>query len=121
MPAAAGLVERIFAADLGPGGELELRDHKSALQEWLQGRGRPLPDYEVQAEQGPAHHKLFRVACRVEGELLAEGEGSSKKAAQQQAARLALAALQQQPARRSSVHGVPHGSQARLWACRLWM
>ena len=96
LPAAARLVAQLFAEDLGPGGELELRDHKSALQEWLQGRGRALPDYEVQAEEGPAHQKRFRVACRVEGLLLAEGEGGSKRAAQQQAARLALAALQQQ-------------------------
>lgn len=95
LPAAARLVEQLFAADLAPGGELELRDHKSALQEWLQARGRPLPDYEVLTEEGPAHRKLFRVACRLEGRLVAEGEGSSKKLAQQQAARLALEALLQ--------------------------
>lgn len=95
LEAAARLVARLFAADLAPGGLTEVRDQKSALQEWLQARGRPLPEYEVLAEEGAAHQRSFRVACRVEGTLLAAGEGSSKKAAQQQAARLALAALQQ--------------------------
>jgi ribonuclease-3 len=66
------------------------RDAKSGLQELLQGRGRPLPDYPVVAEMGPSHRKSYRVQCVLEGRVLAEGEGHSKKEAQQQAARRAV-------------------------------
>ncbi len=65
-------------------------DAKSALQELLQGQGRPLPDYRVTAEEGPGHKRRFRIECRLDDGLVTEGEGSSKKAAQQQAARIAL-------------------------------
>ncbi len=65
-------------------------DAKSALQELLQGQGRPLPDYRVTAEEGPGHKRRVRIECRLDDGLVTEGEGSSKKAAQQQAAERAL-------------------------------
>lgn len=65
-------------------------DHKSALQEVLQGRGEPLPEYVVTAEDGPAHRRLFRIEVRARGVVLAEAEGRTKKEAEQEAARLAL-------------------------------
>jgi ribonuclease-3 len=65
-------------------------DFKSALQERLQARGDPVPDYVVVEEQGPGHRKRFRVQCVVQGRALGEGEGFSKKEAQQEAARRAL-------------------------------
>jgi ribonuclease-3 len=65
-------------------------DHKSALQEVLQGRGEPLPEYVVTAEEGPAHRRLFRVEVRVRGAVLAEAEGRTKKEAEREAARKAL-------------------------------
>jgi ribonuclease-3 len=65
-------------------------DHKSALQETLQGRGEPLPEYVVTAEEGPAHRRLFKVEVRVRGEVLAEAEGRTKKDAEREAARRAL-------------------------------
>jgi ribonuclease-3 len=68
-------------------------DYKSALQEWLQQHDRGLPSYRLAAEIGPAHHRRFEVEVMVDGELLARGEGRSKKDAAQQAARAALAAL----------------------------
>jgi ribonuclease III len=68
-------------------------DHKSALQETLQGRGDPLPEYAVTAEEGPAHRRLFRVEVRVRGIVLAEGEGRTKKEAEREAARKALEGL----------------------------
>lgn len=69
------------------------RDHKSALQELVQSRNLPLPEYVVTAESGPDHRKLFRVEVRVEGEVLGSAEGLTKKAAEQEAARRALARL----------------------------
>ncbi len=68
-------------------------DYKSALQEWLQSRGRPLPDYQVIEEMGPAHRRLFRIECRVHEVAVACGEGRTKKEAEQDAARRALAHL----------------------------
>jgi ribonuclease-3 len=69
-------------------------DYKSALQEWLQSRNRPLPAYRVTAEVGPDHRKLFQVEVRVGGNALAASEGRSKKEAEQQAARAALEKLE---------------------------
>ena len=91
LEAAAGFVRRDFAFALDaaavddPGG-----DAKSVLQEVLQARGDAVPEYAVTAEEGPDHRKLFRVQCRIGGEIAGEGAGHSKKEAQQDAARRAL-------------------------------
>jgi ribonuclease-3 len=79
-----------FSREIEAPEEVAARDHKSALQEWLQARGEALPDYVVAAEEGPSHRRLFRVQCVVGGKVLSEGEGFSKKRAQQEAARRAL-------------------------------
>ncbi len=68
-------------------------DWKSALQEWLQSRGRGLPAYRLAAEVGPDHRKRFVVEVVVEGLPVAEAEGRSKKEAAQAAARAALEKL----------------------------
>ena len=60
-----------------------------ALQELAQGKGLPLPEYNVVAEVGPDHDKTFVVEVKV-GSLVTRCEGSSKKEAQQQAAKHAL-------------------------------
>jgi ribonuclease III len=66
------------------------QDHKSALQEYLQSRDEPLPEYRLRGTLGPDHSKLFQVEVSVRGETLAEATGASKKEAEQEAARLAL-------------------------------
>jgi ribonuclease-3 len=71
-----------------------VRDHKSALQERLQGLGRPLPEYRVSGEAGPDHRKTFSVEVVVNGEVLGAATGRAKKEAEQEAARLALAKLE---------------------------
>lgn len=71
-----------------PGG-----DYKSALQEWLQATGRPLPTYRIALETGPDHEKRFHVDAVVDGAVIASGTGRTKKEAEQEAARLALTAL----------------------------
>ncbi len=68
-------------------------DHKSALQEWLQGTGRPLPGYRIALETGPDHEKHFHVDAVVDGVVIASGTGRTKKEAEQEAARLAMVAL----------------------------
>jgi ribonuclease III len=91
--AAHRFVRDEFARDM-EGASPQGRDHKSALQELLQGRGEPVPDYVVAAEEGPSHRRRFRVSCVLEGRVVSEGEGHSKKEAQQEAARKALLVLE---------------------------
>jgi ribonuclease-3 len=92
LEAAHRFVSAEFAPDLERP-RLPTEDHKSLLQEMLQARGDPVPEYELVAEEGPDHRRRFRVRCLVRGEALAEGEGFSKKQAQQEAARRALARI----------------------------
>ncbi|HEY7680568.1 MAG TPA: ribonuclease III [Terriglobia bacterium] len=70
-------------------------DYKTELQEWLQQRHSPPPRYIVVREQGPEHRKIFTVELRVAGERIAQGEGASKKAAEQVAAQIALSHLRE--------------------------
>lgn len=70
------------------------KDAKTRLQEWLQGRQRPLPVYALVAEEGDEHARTFRVSCTLaQPELTTEGEGTSRRAAEQVAAEAALARL----------------------------
>lgn len=69
-------------------------DRKSALQELLQGRGRPPAEYRVAGESGPDHQKVFQIEVWIDGERMATGEGSTKKEAEQRAARSALEQLE---------------------------
>jgi ribonuclease-3 len=96
LTAAHRFVSAEFATEL-EAGPLPSRDYKSALQEVLQARGEPLPEYVVVAEEGPSHRIRFHVECRVLGQVVAHGEGHSKKEAQQDSARKALAVLGQAP------------------------
>ncbi|HEX8618634.1 MAG TPA: ribonuclease III [Thermoanaerobaculia bacterium] len=91
IDAARQLIERSFVGDIESIDQQDLlfRDYKTALQELAQGKGLPLPDYNVVAEVGPDHDKTFVVEVKL-GSLATRGEGSSKKEAQQQAARQAL-------------------------------
>ena len=72
------------------------QDYKSALQELLQSRDLPLPDYRIVGTVGPDHRKLFEIEVSVRGEALASAAGASKKEAEQEAARVALEKLRSQ-------------------------
>ena len=65
-------------------------NYKSNLQKMLQQQKRPLPVYRVLGTTGPEHSRVFQVAVLIEGEEMGRGSGSSKKTAEQQAARSAL-------------------------------
>lgn len=71
----------------------EFSDSKSALQEYLQKRGQSQPHYEILDESGPDHNKRFTVAVFVNDLPLGKGIGTSKKRAEQAAAREALKEL----------------------------
>jgi ribonuclease-3 len=95
MPVAAAFLDRVLSPQLSAAieQEPELQDFKSLLQEELQAVGQPLPVYQVVSENGPDHEKVFVVELCVGEERLAEGEGKTKKAAEQAAAEVALAEL----------------------------
>ncbi|RTL50312.1 MAG: ribonuclease III [Bradyrhizobiaceae bacterium] len=63
-----------------------LRDPKTILQEWAQGKGLPTPVYREMERSGPHHDPRFRVAVELPGLTPAEGEGGSKRAAEKAAA-----------------------------------
>lgn len=72
-----------------------IKDPKTRLQEWLQKRGRPLPEYQVVAVTGPPHRQTFTVACTVAGGgAPREGRGGSRRQAEQAAAAAVLAELE---------------------------
>ena len=67
-------------------------DYKSQVQEIVQMKYQNMPDYSVIDESGPDHNKTFRVRLKI-GDIQAEGDGKSKKAAEQNAARKGLELL----------------------------
>jgi len=69
------------------------KDPKTSLQEWAQGRGLPLPHYEVMERTGPAHAPEFTVRVTVQGHGSAEAVANAKKYAEREAARLLLEQL----------------------------
>jgi ribonuclease-3 len=83
---------RALLADVKDGG-LSGQDYKSALQERLQADDRTLPEYRLMASLGPDHRKQFHVAVFVDDLQLADATGPSKKDAEQEAAKIALARL----------------------------
>jgi len=94
-PAREVLRRLLFEQALEERGErISESDRKSALQEFLQGRGRPPAEYRLTGETGPDHQKLFLIEVWVGGERMAEGEGATKKEAEQRAARTALEILE---------------------------
>ena len=71
------------------------KDAKTRLQEYLQGRGNPLPEYELLGVSGDDHNQLFSVACRLsKPQLQAQGSGRSRRKAEQAAALSALQSLE---------------------------
>ncbi len=66
------------------------KDPKSLLQELVQSRRQNSPMYKVLSEFGPAHAKKFRIGAYVDGKMVSQGEGKSKRDAEEDAAQKAL-------------------------------
>jgi len=97
--AAEALIDLLFAEEIAnlPDAD-ELKDPKTRLQEWLQGRGHKLPSYSVQSVSGRDHEQTFVVTCTVEEkDAHTTGRGSSRRHAEQEAAAAMLSVLIGEP------------------------
>jgi ribonuclease-3 len=88
-----GVITRHFAEDIARGGTAGAPDWKTLLQERTQAVRRTVPEYRLAEESGPAHARVFTIEVWVDGACRAVGSGSSKRAAEQEAARVALEAV----------------------------
>lgn len=91
--AAQGVVRRLFAGSLAAiNPNVSGKDAKTMLQEFTQGRGIALPVYTLLGTQGHAHAQIFQVQCAIdELKIRTEGQGASRRAAEQDAAGKACA------------------------------
>jgi ribonuclease III len=87
---ARDVVRRLWLIEHGARPDVSA-DPKTALQEWAQGSGLPLPQYVSLERTGPDHAPEFTTEVRISGQAPARGTGSSKRAAEQAAASAMLA------------------------------
>ena len=90
-------LHRTLLQDLGeerPADVDHARNYKSALLEYTQGEGIGQPEYRVDSAVGPDHEKIFTIEVYVSGNPVSKGTGTSKKNAEQDAARQAVEQLQ---------------------------
>lgn len=95
LGAARKVTLRIVGDELLRLEKLTARDPKSQLQEVLQAEGGVPPSYRVRDIEGPDNARVFVVEAFVEGEVIGEGRGRSKKQAEQAAATAALSKLEE--------------------------
>ena len=92
---ASGVIVRLYhdtIQAISPG--KPIKDAKTRLQEYLQGRRLALPKYTLTATEGEAHAQQFKIACEIESlKLVAEGRGASRRVAEQMAAERILESL----------------------------
>jgi ribonuclease-3 len=93
--AAGNVIDRLFQPLLeDSAGTIQGKDAKTQLQEWLQGKRHPLPEYRVMRIEGAHHQQTFVVACHVAAKNLeSEGMGNSRRIAEQHAAAAMLMLL----------------------------
>jgi ribonuclease III len=90
------VIARLFHPMIARVGAQEMvHDFKSLLQEFTQQAWKTLPKYRLVDESGPPHQKIFTVALDLRGKMISQGEGSSKKEAEQNAARQAFLSLKE--------------------------
>jgi len=96
FPKTMEIIRRLFSPFLEKVGSREMvQDFKSLLQEYTQQAFKALPKYSMVEEAGPDHDKTFRVSLTLNGRVLAQGEGRSKKEAEQMAAKEAFSCLKE--------------------------
>jgi ribonuclease-3 len=91
MEAARAVYDSFWADAYAALSAAKTKDPKTALQEWAQGRGKPLPRYRIASRLGPDHAPVFTVEVLVDGLSPASGLGPSRQAAEKAAAEALLA------------------------------
>lgn len=101
--AARDTVDRVFDEVLRDVDPAALgKDPKTRLQEWLQGRRLPVPEYAITGVSGEAHAQTFTAECRIASlGLVTQGSGNSRRAAEQAAAEAAYVAAARDSAKRA--------------------
>ena len=92
LEAALGIVQKFILVEV-PVTKLHNADYKTALQELVQQKKHQALAYALVGESGPDHDKQFAVEVKLNGNVVGKGVGSSKKRAEQDAARCAIAKL----------------------------
>lgn len=92
IEAAKGIISRFVLTNV-PVNRLHNEDYKTALQELVQQRKNQVLVYSLTGESGPDHDKKFMVQVTLNGQVVGEGTGTSKKRAEQDAARVAIETL----------------------------
>ena len=95
MDAAKQFVDRFVLSDV-PVAKLHNTDYKTALQELVQQKKNQTIQYSLVGESGPDHDKQFCVELSINGEVIGRGTGTSKKRAEQEAAKAAVEVLTQE-------------------------
>ena len=92
---AQAVIEKLFVDEikLAANNEFDI-DHKTRLQELCQRVHRQTPDYILVEEAGPDHQRQYSIEVHLQGQRLSSGSGRSKKLAEQEAAKGALAVLE---------------------------
>jgi len=94
MDVAREMILRLWGGNIDNVTEIH-QDPKTELQEWVQARGLPLPDYEITGRSGPDHAPLFEISVRVRGFEDVAAEGPSRRQAEKTAARIMLARVKE--------------------------
>ena len=92
MDAAKAFIQKFILVEV-PVKKLNNVDYKTSLQELVQQKKNQVLTYTLVGESGPDHDKHFEVEVRLNGKVVGLGSGSSKKRAEQDAARVAIEAL----------------------------
>jgi len=96
FPAARSVILPLFIPLLQKASADEGQDYKTRLQELVQARRHALPVYRMTEAAGLAHERLYRVAVLIADRIYGTGEGRTKKTAEQNAAKAALACLEKE-------------------------
>jgi len=95
MEPAQGVIIRLWDKYILTHAEVQ-QDSKTELQEWAQGKGLPLPNYEIVGKSGPDHAPRFEIELRVQGFDPVTADGTSRRHAEKDAARKMLEQLKSQ-------------------------
>jgi ribonuclease III len=93
LEAVRRFLQKVVFNELQDEAKLQVTDFKTQLQEYTQHHGMGVLEYRIVDERGPAHERQFVSEVRMEGAVLGQGLGRSKKEAEQQAAAQALISL----------------------------